>query len=60
VANTLLGNFRRVQRERRETLESVRKRLLAGRDPQSIVEFDESLVGALRAQKDLTEGDEAK
>jgi RecA-family ATPase len=58
IPNDLLQRFRRVQKKRRETLESVRRRLLAGRDPRGIVEFDESLVGALRAFKDL--GGDAK
>ena len=51
----LLQKFRATQQERRLTLDGVRKALIAGREPQNI-EFDESIVTALRAQKDLTEG----
>jgi hypothetical protein len=59
VSNELLKKYRATQRERRQTLDGVRKALLRDSEPPD-VEFDESLVTALRAQKDLTQGTDAK
>ena len=48
-----MQTFRDYQKGRHETLESVRRRLLAGRDPQDVVEVEQSLIEALRVQKDF-------
>jgi len=56
IPNNLLQKFREMRDHRRETLESIRKELLAGHDPREIDDFDESVVRSSRALRDLMEG----